>query len=43
MKGDILFKVLKIIKDFGETRVDLVEAILVAGYGASQGQIKNEF
>ncbi len=43
MKGEILLKVLEILKTGVESQVDFFEAILASGYGAGMGRIDYEY
>lgn len=43
MKGDILFKILGVIKKQSMNQVDFVDAVLSSGYGASMSKIDFEY
>lgn len=42
MKGDITLKILEAISDFGGGAIDVFEALMSSGYGASYGKLQYE-
>ena len=43
MKGQVLLKVLEILKDGVINQIDFFEAVLASGYGASMGKVDHEY